>query len=529
MTTQNRRSKGFAFADTEQAAHALAEAEHLAQRRARRVPTTPHELGSRLIRGYRITPAVALIGQEIDRAIREPDQRVIISLPPRESKSTTAAVLGTLAALRRNPDARIILASYADELAEKHSREARWLIAEHGDLLGLAVSPSKSSAGQWTLAGRRGGLLASGLLSGLTGHGTDGLLLVDDAHKNMTEADSPTLRRRVVAEFRSTLLTRVEPGASVVVLGTRWHPSDLIGTLLAEEPDRWRLISIPAVADTGVPDSLGRAPGEVLVSAVGRTPEHFADLRRALGERAWWAEFQGQPASPDGNVIQRSWLDQWRLPTLPERPLRSVIGVDPSDSGEGDAVGIVAASLTRDGVVVVHRDISEPLTPEAWARAAIELAQDTGASEIAVETFTAREGYLSVLNTALRRYRLPHSIRVSSWPPKGSDRGRGDAMARSAKLIQALETGTARLAGHLDSFEAQALTWQAGQHQPDCLAAAVIAHDVLTHGGGITIVSPLDAERRARRGGRQAPSWMARSVGGGGQRTWADVFTGNTV
>ncbi len=530
MTAHNNRSGGFAFVDTEQAAHALAEAEHLVQLRARRVPTTPHGLGQRLIRGYRITPAVALIGHEIDRAIREPDQRLIISMPPRESKSTTAAVLGTLAALRRNPDARIILASYADELAEKHSREARRLIAEHGDMLGLALSLDKSSAGQWTLDGRRGGLLASGLLSGLTGHGTDGLLIVDDVVKNMQDAESPTLRRRVVAEFRSTLLTRVEPGASVVVIGTRWHPSDLIGTLLAEEPDRWRLISVPAVADAGVPDSLGRAPGEVMVSAVGRTPEHFAELRRSLGERAWWAAFQGVPAAPDGNVIQRAWLDQWRLPTLLERPVRTVIGVDPSDSGQGDACGIVAASLTRDGVVVVHRDISEPMTPEAWARAAIELAQDTGASEIAVETFTAREGYLSVLNTAMRRYRLPHPIRVSSWPPKGSDRGRGDAMARSAKLIQGLETGTVRMAGHLDSLEAQAVTWQAGSHQPDCLAALVVAHDLLTHGGGITIVSPLDTGRRMRRDGQHAPpEWMTRSLSGDRQRTWADLITGNTV
>ena len=192
------------------------------------------------MRGYRITPAVALIGQEIDRAIREPDQRLIIVMPPREGKSTTAAVLGTLAALRQNPGARIILSSYADELAEKHSREARQLIAEHSDLLGLVLSPDKASAGQWTLYGHRGGLLASGLLSGLTGHGTDGLLIVDDVVKNMTEADSPTYRRRVVAEFRSTLMTRIEPGASVIVIGTRWHPEDLIGTLLAEEPDRWR-------------------------------------------------------------------------------------------------------------------------------------------------------------------------------------------------------------------------------------------------------------------------------------------------
>ncbi|MGF2945269.1 hypothetical protein [Mycobacterium sp. Lab-001] len=227
MTAQNTSSGDFPFESVEQAAHALAEAEHLAQLRALRVPTTPHELGQRIMRGYRITPAVALVGQAIDRAIREPDQRVIIVMPPREGKSTTAAVLGTLAALRRNPDARIILASYADELAEKHSREARQLIAEYGGLFGLRLSPDKASAGQWTLDAHRGGLLASGLLSGLTGHGTDGLLIVDDVVKNMTEADSPTYRRRVVAEFRSTLLTRTEPGASVFVIGTRWAPRGL--------------------------------------------------------------------------------------------------------------------------------------------------------------------------------------------------------------------------------------------------------------------------------------------------------------
>ncbi len=527
--TQNTRSGTLTLDNAEQAARTLAEAEHLAQRRMRQVPVTPHELAARLDpEHYRITPAAAMVGTAVAEAVRDPDVRLIITMPPRESKSTTAAVFGTLVALRRDPDTEIILASYGDDLAEKHSRTVRSLIAEHGERLGLHLDPAKTSAGEWTLAGHRGGLTARGILSAITGRGAD-LLIVDDAVKNSAEADSPAYRQRVVDEFRATLLTRVHPGGSVVVIGTRWHPQDLIGTLLAEEPERWRHINIPAVAASGVPDALGRAPGEVMVSAVGRTAEHFADLRRSLGERSWWAEFMGQPASPDGNVIRREWLDMWRLSTLPERLTRTVVGVDPSDSGQGDAAGIVAASLTRDGAVVVHRDISEPMTPERWARAAIELAIDTGASEIAVETFTAREGYLSVLNNAMRRYRLPHPIRVTSWPPRGdkSGRGRGDSLARSAKLIQGLETGTVRLAGHLESLERQAVRWQAGQHQPDCIAAAVIAHDVLTHGGHMIIVTPMDSERRRREGKRPPPpAWMTRRLGGDGSRTWADLAGG---
>jgi hypothetical protein len=46
------------------------------------------------------------------------------------------------------------------------------------------------------------------------------------------------------------------------------------------------------------------------------------------------------------------------------------------------------------------------------------------------------------------------------------------------------------------------VTWQAGQHQPDALAALVVAHDVLVHSVGqqVHIASPLDVARRAREG-----------------------------
>jgi phage terminase large subunit-like protein len=43
-------------------------------------------------------------------------------------------------------------------------------------------------------------------------------------------------------------------------------------------------------------------------------------------------------------LIKRDWLDDWRLPAAPLRPVKTVVGVDPSDSGAGDSGGIVAAS-----------------------------------------------------------------------------------------------------------------------------------------------------------------------------------------
>ncbi|WP_246284530.1 terminase large subunit domain-containing protein [Gordonia asplenii] len=411
-------------------------------------------------------------------------------MPPREGKSTLVSQVGPLCALADDPDARVILASYGDDLAREHSHEARALVSEFAQLLGFTLASDKTAVGRWRVEGARGGLLAAGILSGITGFGAD-LLIVDDPVKNAQEADSAAHRHRVIHEFRSTLMTRLSPDASVVLIQTRWHPEDLAGTLLAEEPDRWTHINIPAIAAAGVSDALSRAPGVAMTSARGRTRAHFDDLRASVGERTWHALFQGVPAPPEGGLVQRAWFDRWRLAHAPESPVMTVIGVDPSDSGRGDSCGLIAASITTEGVVVVIADRSAPMTSDEWARAATQLAHEVGASEIAVEGFAARETYTRVVSDALDRHQRahPHTAhrpRVTSWPPRGSGRGGGDAIARSSALLQAIETGTCRIAGHLHGLglEDVAVLWQAGQHQPDQLAALVVAHDVLVHTAG---------------------------------------------
>ncbi|GAB1811847.1 hypothetical protein MUNTM_08850 [Mycobacterium sp. MUNTM1] len=341
-------------------------------------------------------------------------------------------------------------------------------------------------------------------------------MVIDDPVKDAAEADSAAHRRRVISEYRSTLATRVHPGGSTLVVMTRWHEHDLAGELLDAERDIWSHTNVPAVAETGIPDALGRAPGTVMTSALGYTADHFAAARRTSGERAWYALYEGVPSAPEGGLIKREWLDDWRLPTAPLGPIKTVVGVDPSDSGAGDSCGVVAASLTREGVVAVIADVSAPMTSDQWARAAVDLAVDAGASEIAVEGFAARETYQRVVTEALRRTNTSRPIKVTTWPPKGSGRGGGDAIARSAALLQGLETGTTRIAGHLPALEGAAVTWQAGQHQPDVLAALVVAHDVLVHSIGQqwTFVSPLDTARRARDGKIPPPPvWMRRKIG----------------
>jgi hypothetical protein len=64
--------------------------------------------------------------------------------------------------------------------------------------------------------------------------------------------------------------------------------------------------------------------------------------------------------------------------------------------------------------------------------------------------------------------------------------------------------------------------WQNGQHQPDALAALVVAHDVLVHSLGQRVVfaSRVDAERRFRERGLATviplDRRLTRRISGGG-------------
>lgn len=151
--------------------------------------------------------------------------------------------------------------------------------------------------GRWRVDGHAGGLLATGINSGVTGFGAD-LMVIDDPVKDAAEADSAAHRRRVITEYRSTLATRVHPGGSTLLVMTRWHEHDLAGELLDAEPDIWTHTNVPAVADTGIPDALDRTPGTVMTSALGYTADHFAAARRTSGERAWFALYEGVPSAP---------------------------------------------------------------------------------------------------------------------------------------------------------------------------------------------------------------------------------------
>lgn len=507
----------------------------------------PAQLAQAIDPQYVITPAIELISRSIERVLREPNRNLLVTMPPQQGKSQLCSVWTPLRALQINPDSRVVLATYAQGLAEEHSHMARDQIMMYGanvidamtgtavtDRLGLELREDRAAVSRWRIKGGKGGMIAVGLGGTLSGRPAD-LLIIDDPYKNMVEADSHKQRQNVEEWLRSVAMTRLSPTASIVLIQTRWHPDDLAGMIIKNEAAApkaertWRHINIPAVSEDGVPDALNREPGTAMSSTRGHTPEQFRAIRKAVGERVWFALYQGMPVPPEGGLFSRQWFIDHRVMEAPPHPVMSVVAVDPAETGENDEAGIVAAAMYPDGTTLFTHDRSERLTSDRWARVAVQLALEVNAREIAVEAYATATTYSNVIKGAYRgllaetrdkhrkgeplapwEQRLVSSERmpftVHQW------RGKGDAVARSAYLRQAIEVGSARVLGFAMSvLEDQAALWQAGSHQPDRVAAALIAHARLMamKGTAPTYANPMASANRRDAG---ANAWLGRRI-----------------
>jgi predicted phage terminase large subunit-like protein len=286
------------------------------------------------------TPMLELINDAVMDTLTDPDGgRLIISTPPQEGKTSAVTRAVPLWLLMGNPDLRIAVACYSKELAGEFGEWIRDQISHFdgtdGELdLGLRVDRSRKARTFWKIAGRMGLFIAAGMQAGtITGRAVDALI-IDDPYGGMGDADSASFRANVWSFWVSKALPRLPGAAPVILIQTRWHEDDLAGRLRAADDGHiWRVINIPAQADhdpdRGETDPLGRAPGQWLESARGRTRAQWEARKLATSVREWTAMYQGRPSPVTGNVWQRgAWVRYTERPWTSDGEVRFAEGFD---------------------------------------------------------------------------------------------------------------------------------------------------------------------------------------------------------
>lgn len=242
------------------------------------------------------------LGPYVDMLERARTSRVrgVVSTPPRHGKSETSLHY-CVQSLLVDPTDTIAYVTYGADFSQQQGYKAA-VIAERA---GLKLSTKKAAFWQTSA----GGYIDWNSIGGqLTGKGFK-KLLVDDPVKDREEADSATWRDKTWNWFTDTALTRVEPGGSVIVIQTRWHPDDLAGRIIAS--GGWERINLRAIDDDGKALWPERWPVEAL-------EEHRAEPYK------WASLYQGEPRPRGAAVFKEpTFVDE-----LPTSGYRVSIGAD---------------------------------------------------------------------------------------------------------------------------------------------------------------------------------------------------------
>lgn len=289
------------------------------------------------------SPHIEVLISKLESCRKDKIRRLIINLPPRSLKSHAASVVFPAWLLGHDPSKQVICASYGQDLADKHARDCRTLMATafyrrlfpntHLALEKQSVNEFVTSAQGFRMSTSVGGVL--------TGRGAD-VIILDDPLKP-EEALSETRRNAVNDWYDNTLLTRLnnkQTGVIIIVM-QRLHQDDLVGHVMAQE--NWEVLSFPAIAEEDeiyvVDSPLGRRrwrrkTGEAL------QPEReclvtLANTRQTMGEYNFASQYQQNPMPVGGAIVKNEWFRYYEQSELPSRfPIVLQSGDTANKSGE---------------------------------------------------------------------------------------------------------------------------------------------------------------------------------------------------
>lgn len=275
-----------------------------------------------LDRPSHLTPLVELF----ERAVTEGDVRAVSSVPPQHGKSVTLFHL-LVRELLRNPRRRHGYGTYSIDFARSQSDKAL-AIARRAQ-----VPFARVTRDEWTTP-QGGGIVWTGVGGALTGKPIDGVFVADDLLKNRADAESPAVREATHGFLTSTVLTRLHPGASLILNATRWHADDPSGR---RAKAGWPVVNLPAVNDNGEPLWPTRRPLEWLL-----------EQKRDVGEYDWYSLYQGNPRPKGGTVFK----DAHYYDSLPTGGYREAAGIDFAYTARAHAdYSVAIAGRIIDGTI----------------------------------------------------------------------------------------------------------------------------------------------------------------------------------
>lgn len=285
--------------------------------------------------------------------------KLVLGAPPQHGKSDTMKDFCCWAA-GKDPDAKTLFASYADELGISCNLHMQRMMATpiyqaifprtklYGGEGGEGSGHRRRTTTFLEFVGRNGSFRNTTINGKINGFGLD-LGVIDDPIKGRAEAQSTIIRDKTWNWLSDDFFNRFSDKAGMVMIQTRWHVDDPTGRWLDRFPNT-RVLKFKAIAERR---ERWRDKGVALFPE-HKSLEFLLERKKLLSEASWEALFQQSPFVVGGGIFPIEKLHI--LPMLDRSNVRKSVRYwdKAGTEDEGAHTAGVLMHLTHDGRYIVE-------------------------------------------------------------------------------------------------------------------------------------------------------------------------------
>ncbi len=241
-------------------------------------------------------------------------KRLIINMPPRHTKSEFASHMLPAWFIGKYPNKKVIQASHTAELSKGFGRKVRDLVSSadfQKVFPGVALKKDSTAAARWE-TNQKGEYFAVGVGGSVAGRGADLFIIDDSVSEQDGKSGDPKKFDDVYEWYETGPRQRLQPGAAIIIVETRWNKADLSGRVQKKALGRegvqdWEVIRLPAI----LPNGKSLWPGYWSI-------EEMLAIKAEIAGFRWNAQYMQDPTSDETAIVKRGWWKKWEKEEPPE-------------------------------------------------------------------------------------------------------------------------------------------------------------------------------------------------------------------
>lgn len=296
------------------------------------------------------------VHDDVEYLLKKPSKKKALLLPRGHLKSTLVTVAYTIQTILKNPNARVLIANQVWDMSRrflgeiKAQLEGSQLKHLFGEFQSARWNADDVIVKQRMKPLKEPTILTTGVEAETTGGHFD-LILLDDL-TGLQNSSTPEQREKT-KRFRRSMINLLEPGGTLVEIGTRWHLDDTFSVIFEKEKRYYDVMVRKVVEDGKIifPKHFSKKFDPITKDWTAVPGENCMDyvqhLKESMPIDEYMAQYENNPISSENQLFKEGMFKYWT-----KRPEGLYVGMAVdlaiSQRTEADYTAIVVLGMDKD-------------------------------------------------------------------------------------------------------------------------------------------------------------------------------------